>query len=145
MRNNKNDKKKKSKLLKKNIKYFKECVDEFIDYLGLHSYQYVIEPQNKSSARASCYYHSLYHHPEESSRIYTICYTTTWLSDPDTTKKDIRASAYHEVMESLFSNLREYSTNTTHIVTEREVDNEVHEIIRLLENKMLPLIKKPSD
>ena len=130
------------KCLKRNIKYFKKQVSKAVDLFGLYSYQFTIISQDSTDARASNYYHSLEQRSRSDPRSYTIAYTVRWLEDEHTTKEDIKRTAYHEVLETMFSNLREYSNNIDYLVTSREVDSEIHKIVRTFENLILPLIEE---
>lgn len=123
-----------------NISIFKNAVEDAINFFGLYDYEFVVEKQEKKIARASYYYHNLDDEPDSDARIFTICYSECWIEDKTTTKDDIIKTAWHEVFESMFYRLLDYSLNTQYIVQPREVDSEIHKIVRIFENKILPLI-----
>lgn len=125
-----------------NIQYFEKCVQEAIDFLGLHSFRFVITSQEKPGAKASNYYHSMAD-TDGSPRVFTICYSEDWIREV-TNLKEIRSIAFHEVFETMFYRLRDFSLNTTEVVLPREVDDQIHSIVRTFENKILPLIKESS-
>ena len=125
----------------KNIKHFKKSVNEAIEFFGLYSYSFTIMEQMKPEARASNYYHSISDDPDSSARLFTICYSLHWINDEDTTLDEIRNTAFHEVFETMFYRLRDYSLANKLTISEREVDDQIHKIIRTFENKILPLIK----
>lgn len=126
-----------------NIQYFEKCVQEAIDFLGLHSFRFVITSQKKPGTKASNYYHSI-SDTDGSPRVFTICYSEPWINEV-TSLEEIRITAFHEVFESMFYRLRDFSLNTTEEVLPREVDDQIHSIVRTFENRILPLIKEPPN
>ncbi|MFA6091033.1 MAG: hypothetical protein WC774_04650 [Candidatus Gracilibacteria bacterium] len=123
----------------KNIELFKKYVKFYIEYFGLIGYELDIESQIKPDVRASCYWHELKDHNEGGGQIATISYSESWIGYE--TKEGIKKTAFHEVMELFLAKLRDFSKNTKFIIPDFIVDDEVHRIIRIMENKILPLIK----
>jgi len=134
------------KRLNKNIKFFKKCLDEAIEFFGMYSYEFdlcVLDKEKCIKMRATANWWSLENTPNADQRIFSVCYSEEWLSK-ESNKKEIRTTAFHEILECMFYRLVDFSLNQNHVVSEREVDSEVHKIIRTFENKVFPLIKDPK-
>lgn len=123
--------------LQSKIKFFKQEVKRYIDLFGLYDWELYFDKEKSPDCRASCIVDS---NPQgEASRIVTICYDEDWLKEENDLKQ-ISKTAYHEVNELLLSKLREFSTNREIYVSHREVDDEVHRIIRIFENRIFDKI-----
>lgn len=134
--------KKSKKKTEKRIKRFRKSVKKYIDFFGLYEYRLHLMPQAKASARASCYWHNIEEAPDGSGMTITICYSESWINNPNLDNKDIDQTAFHEVLELLLHKLRDYAQQHRVFISDREIDDEIHRIIRRFENKILPLINK---
>ena len=108
------------------FRVFTQEAQRWIDRFGLKDWEVIFEcnddfPDN----RASCCASSL------EDRVCRIVLTETWPARPS--RMEIAMSAFHEVMELLFMQMR-YSITSIPGVDERLVDAEVHRIIRIFEN-----------
>lgn len=72
-------------------------------------------------------------------RSATIFYDKTWIENV-VNFRDISSTVLHEILEIRLSRLRDFSRNNTIYISPREVDDEVHSIIRVFENKWYPKI-----
>jgi len=122
------------------IEYFKERVKYyFFDFFHLYELELQIEPQEELGTKATTYWH----HIDDGACQITICYTNEdWIQRDDLTKEEIDRTAFHEVCESLLYELRELITRR--FISEREVPNAVHRVIRRLENTVFERIKDNS-
>jgi hypothetical protein len=118
--------------LKQKIDYFIKEATRFIELHGLHNYCVYFEEETENlDCRANC-------EMPDSNRQLTIGYSTSWLKkENDLT--EISKVAYHEVLELLFSKLREMASNRLIIV---QVDDEIHKLIRLMENLYFDKLSK---
>ena len=71
-----------------------------------------------------------------SNRVAIILYNKTWI-EKDVSYEDITKVAFHELLEIMLSKLRNFSENNELYISKREVDEEIHSIIRTLENLYL--------
>jgi len=125
---------------KDNIEFFKNEVNSFIDFFGLNDWEIYIEDDDDDSILGVLECDGM-----DSNRLATIRYSNDWISSKETTKYDISKTAFHEVMELLLIKLRSYSNNTELLVSEREIDEEVHRIIRTFENTILKIIRRQDE
>jgi len=127
-----------------NIKYFKDEVNRFIDYFGLYDWRVYIEEQTDKDSLASCHWHELRYRENDDhnggGQTATIYYSKHWVENKKTTKEQLSRTAFHEVLEIMLCKLRDYAVNTKYLVTEMEIDNEIHRLIRIFENKLHGLI-----
>ena len=123
------------------VKLFKDSIKKYIDYFGLWEWEYHIKESEIPNYRARTSYYDIEENPEGSGYIVTFFYNVAWLKDKETNKEEIDKVAFHEVLELLFCKLRDWSENNNFHITKYQVDEEVHRIIRRLENKIWKLIK----
>ena len=119
--------------LKQKIKFFKKEVNRFLEFHGLIDYDVYFDKEGEIENKASCT-------AQNPNRIATFRYEEGWLKE-ENDLSEISRTCYHEVLELLLSNLRELASDREIVVNKREVDNEVHKIIRILENKYYDKIK----
>ena len=79
-------------------------------------------------------------HEAYGSQIINVSYNAEWLNNKETSSEEITRVVFHEVMEIVLSRLRALSLNNDVNISFREVDSEVHRVIRTFENKVLPLL-----
>lgn len=119
-------------------KAFIDAVNFYIDFFGLHDVEIAVSgaPDSTDSTLAFTESHELTY--DDSPRCYEIFYTKNWIER--TTEREVWRVAFHEVMEVMLFSLLKFATNRTLIVTDREVDDAAHAIIKRFENKIFPLI-----
>lgn len=123
------------------IKYFVSECDRFIDFFGLHEWQVFYDAHgHEIGARAMCTTSGIIDNASGDGMQAALSYDIGWLSDKRIDKREISICAFHEVLELMLCKLRDYAYNQTMIIHEREIDDEVHRIIRRFENKIYPLI-----
>ena len=120
------------------IKYFVSECQRFIDFFGLYEWQIYFDQHEDDTARAMC--STIGITDNESGNGLTTClsYSMAWIIEAK--KDEISICAFHEVMELMLSQLRDFAVNSEFIITQREIDDEVHRVIRRFENKIYPLI-----
>lgn len=127
---------KKKKSSEQKIKFFEKEVLRFINIFGLNDWEIYIEEEDDDADIKGL----LICDDMSSNRIATIRYSIYWINGQDLTDEEITKTAFHEVMELLLTKLRGYSNNKEILISEREVDEEIHRIIRTMENTILKLI-----
>jgi hypothetical protein len=126
--------------LKTKIKFFKEEVNYWIDYFGFYDWELDFEEETDENNRASLATGS--NNKEfDSDRIATIFYEKGWLKE-ENNKKQIAKISFHEVIELMLSKLRDFSINRSTYISEREVDDEIHRIVKIMENKVFDKLYK---
>ena len=120
--------------IKDRINYFEKCVKYCIKYFNMEDCELIIEESDDVTVRGRCNYWTIEQMPMFEPRIYSIQYSKEWIKTA--TKDDIKKTAMHEVLEAWLSKLREYGRNKTIIISEREIDSEVHKIICFFQNKL---------
>lgn len=124
------------KVIQKNIDYFIKRV-EYYFYKIFHLYDYELEitVQDKVGARATSYWHRI----EDGSGMITISYTEEWINDETLEFEEIDKIAFHEVSECLLSELQQLIN--ARFISEKDIPNAVHRVIRRLENSVFLLVK----
>ena len=118
------------------VKLFQDSIKKYIDYFGLIDYELFFDEQHNIENQASVYWRS-----NSGDQNVTVTHTVEWLKNSETKDNEIIKCAFHEVMEILLSHLSDFGTDRERNITEREIITEVHRIIRVMENKVFPLIK----
>jgi hypothetical protein len=120
---------------KRRINLFKSEFNRFVDYFGIYDYEIYFEENKKiKEYKAYIEVEHLISNKESNGQIVLIFYTTFWIIDKNTKDDEIKKVAFHEFLELLLIKLRDYAVNTSVVISEREIDVEVHRIIRILEN-----------
>jgi hypothetical protein len=122
--------------LKQKINFFKSEAKRFIAIHGLINYAVFFDSDENPECRASC-------EMPDSNRQLTIGYNETWLRQTDDCD-EISKTAYHEVIELLLAKLRLMASEKESYYSNVMIDEEIHRIIRLLENIYFDKIKKIS-
>jgi hypothetical protein len=120
--------------LKQKIKFFITEVNKFMQIHSLLNYEVFFDESDNPDCRASC-------DMPDSNRQTTICYNKEWLL-LENDLNEISKTAYHETLELLLSKLRLIATDRSIYYSAVQVDDEIHRIIRLLENIYFDKIKK---
>lgn len=113
----------------KRIKFFKERVSFYQNLFGLISYEIDVLPQVKDGVEGSMY--GEYNVLTDTQHRVTIAYTISYLSNIETTYNDIDKTAFHEVLEVLFNDVRCLMET---VYSESFVDRKIHCLIRTFEN-----------
>jgi len=118
--------------IKQRESLFTKSTNYFLDYLGLQSWEVYIESQIKDKVRASCYWDLI-------GRTATICWSLDWINEKSLSDKEICKVAFHECCElylaSLYDCMKDYKGHN-------HAQEQVHIPIRLLENKLFPVVYK---
>jgi hypothetical protein len=118
------------------IKYFEDRVNHyFFEVFKMYDFELTIHDQKKFGTRASTYWHPI----EDGAGMITICYSNYWIESKNTNKHDIDIVAFHEVWEAILSELQELVKRR--YISEKDLPNAVHRVIRRMENIMFPLVK----
>lgn len=114
------------RLSKKQFAVFQSEAEYWVAKFGLFDWELTIRMSDEyPDNRASCLCSDL------QNRVAHLILTETWEYAPE--DREIRLSAFHEVMELLLMNLRLYLTVIPG-VDDEFVDGEVHRVIRIFEN-----------
>jgi hypothetical protein len=111
---------------KRRIELFTNTIYKYLDYFGLKNFRIDIE-KGSNDCYGECNYHI-------TSKTATIKYGISLIENQNINDNQIKKTAFHEVMELLLSKLSILSYNISYPRTENEVDEEVHNIIRTMEN-----------
>lgn len=122
--------------------HFKERVEYWFEYFGMFDFELHVKKSNSDDNLATTYHHFLQKKPFYDGRIFTITYSDKWIKDKNTKKEDIDKTAFHECLEALTYRLRDFSLNQDYVVSPREVDSEIHRLIRTLENRVFDHLPK---
>ena len=112
------------KTTKKDFELFESECWKWIDFFGLKAWDIVIEHESAKGNRATCSYFV-------TNRSIVLNLATEFETDPITSER-IKQDAFHEVCEILLCNIRTLAE--TRFIHKDEIDEEVHAIIRTLEN-----------
>jgi hypothetical protein len=126
----------KNSKIDKRIDFFKERITFYQQYFGLLSYNIAILPQTKENTCATTYFGDS--ESDKANRRITIAYTLSFITNPKTTLEEIDKTAFHEICEVFLGKLRDMASIG---ISELHVDNEIHLIIRTLENTLFSKIK----
>jgi hypothetical protein len=127
--------------LKSKIKFFKDASNWFISYFGLYDWEVNFRKDENPNNRASCTTNRISNNEVSTARMSTLSYEENWLKQEDNLK-EIAKACFHEVMELNFSKLKNFAyLKDTHI-SEREIDDEIHRIIKLFENRVFDKLYK---
>lgn len=122
----------------KHFELFKSECEKWIERFGLLGHRfYFAHNDDKNDALAWCVYPD-----RHEDRAFTLGLTKTLDKDrfDGFEPMDINRSAFHEVMEAFLYRLRNLAM--CRFITPEEVEDEVHNIIRTLENVLYPKYKE---
>ena len=113
---------------KKDFEVFKRECNKWIDKFGLWNHRFYFQHENiDANAIAYCIF------PDDpQDRVFTLGLMVSVDSYPKLTLKDIRRSAFHEVMEAFLYRIQNLAS--CRFVLACEIEDEIHNIIRILEN-----------
>lgn len=116
----------KNKTTKKDFELFRAEVQKWLGLFGLHGWDVDIEHEEVLvDCLATC------SRSELKERTATIALSPNW-SDYKVTDEQVKRSAFHEVMELLFTRIDLLARDR--FVQEREIREEIHNLIRIMEN-----------
>ena len=119
--------------MNKNIDLFNRYIKIYMNKFEMSSWSYSIGSQEDINARATVYF-------DTGAMLATFCYSENWIEDKKTTEKEIKQTCFHEVFELILAGLRTFSEDRETYISEREINIEVHRIIRKMENIVFPII-----
>jgi hypothetical protein len=123
------------------VKYFEDRVKFWFKYFGMVDYEVSVNKKVNDNAIATCYWHNLQDKPFEDGRIFNIVYSNEWILS-DIGKDEIDMVAFHETLEAMLYRLRDFAFNQEYVVSAREIDSEIHKIIRTFENTVFEHLPK---
>jgi hypothetical protein len=128
-------------IIDKRFKRYVEYSNEAIEFLGLHSFSFTFELNEDSNSffKARTNWHNIFNEDTGGARTFYIEVCADWLETEDD-ETGLRATAWHEVLEAFLHRLTDMAGNHEYYVRPSDVANEIHNVIRLFENKVLPLI-----
>jgi hypothetical protein len=121
------------------IQFFTNEVQYYIEYFGLIDWKLFVNEINKEEVEkekelcATCYV------GEIENRHVVISYNKEWINE-ENCLQTISQVAFHEVMELMLSRLNAFSNSREFYIPESIIIEEIHKIIRTLENKVFKLI-----
>ena len=112
------------KTSKRHFKLFCDEINKFVDIFGLVGWEVYFEhKQYLSNVQAVCI-------TDQQGRTCTIALSTEWIALKPT-DLEVRRAAFHEVCELLLSRLNTFAKYR--FVKESQIDEESHNLIRILE------------
>lgn len=119
--------------IERNINYFKERVRYYF-FKVFHMYEYELELSegNDEDIRACMRYHPI----ECGTGIIEISYSKSWVKGKKLSLNEIDKVAFHEVCEAILCELQQLIS--ARFITEKDIPNAVHRVIRRLENVVYP-------
>jgi len=126
--------------LQQKIQFFTNEVQYYIEYFGLIDWKLFVNEINevekeKESLCATCYV------GEIENRNVVISYNKEWIEE-ENCLQTISRVAFHEVMELMLSRLNGFASTRDFYVSEAMIIEEIHKIIRTMENKVFKLINE---
>lgn len=127
--------------LQQKIQFFTNEVQYYIEYFGLVDWKLFVNEIDKEEVIkekelcATCYVGDI------ENRTVAISYNKDWI-DEENCLKTISQVAFHEVMELMLSKLNAFSNSREFFIPESIITEEIHKIIRTLENKVFKIINK---
>ena len=112
---------------KKDFKLFQQEVHKWLERFGLKGWNVYFEHINIPGSLAQTQFNII-------ERLAIFKLSTTWDIPP--TPEEIKKTAFHEVCELLLSRIRIIAKSR--FINEDEIDEEIHNIIRILENTIFP-------
>jgi hypothetical protein len=115
------------KTTKKQFEIFKEECEKWIDYFGLKNWQVEYEHVEIERGRAQACFNCV-------GGVAVLSLDIDWDESSDfVNDKNVRKSAFHEVCELLFGRINDMVGQRWGLI-EEDVEEEIHRLIRTLEN-----------
>ena len=117
------------------VKVFKHEFNRLVQYFGLYDWEIFFKEDKESKRyKAYCTWEKIKSNEESNGQQAIIFYAKKWIEDKEVSDKEIKQTTFHEFMELLLGRLRDFSVNTSIVISEREIDTEIHRIIGIFEN-----------
>ena len=118
------------KITKRQFKIFKKEARKWLKYFGMKDWSVYFEQKELEESRAQCIFNCV-------GGIATLSLAKSWneISDKFVTDKIIQRTAFHEVCELLLARLNDMVSQRFNL-NEGDVEEEIHRIIRILENSV---------
>ena len=133
------------KNLDEKLQFFKKCALDAIKFFNMEDCSFEFFEEKDGDFNAMCKWRSINDQPFSSHRKYSIIVNAKWITNKNISKEEIKRTAMHEVLEAWLSRLSDYAMNTDIVVPTRNIDDEIHKIIRLMENKFLNVVYKKEE
>lgn len=114
----------KYELTDKDFAVFKDEFMRWVDILGMKGWEFLFKHIELIDARAQVM-------PGQTGRIVVICLNTIW-EGQKVTEYELRRTGFHEALELFLSKITQLAHERS--VTEDDIEEETHNIIRTLEN-----------
>lgn len=118
---------------KEKIRHFKSEINRFVKYFGLYDYEIVFDEIDNPDGRASSHFFYYDNRVNADAQNVDVCWSKDWI-ESELNKREISKTAFHEVLEIMLYKIFELARCRNIIVTDREVAQEKHRIIRIFEN-----------
>ena len=107
------------------LETFKKLCQKYINYFGLHDFHVGYEMEDQEEGVACNYYLS-----REGGQVVTLALNSSFEFSPE----NLKLTAKHEIIEALvLGKIRDMLLN---YYSENVVDEEIHRVVRMLENKI---------
>ena len=114
------------KTTEKDFELFKKECQKWVDYFGLHGWDIFYKHKQKEDCFGCIDY--------DTAKRNAVIYLSIEWEDEYYSPEKIRETAFHEICELLFARIK--IINLNRFVGDDEMDEEIHNIIRILENKV---------
>ena len=111
-------------LTEKHFEMFKDEFMRWVDILGMKGWEFIFKHIELVDARAQVM-------PGQRGRVVVICLNTIW-EGQEATEYELRRTGFHEAVELFLSKITQLAHERS--VTEADIEEETHNIIRTLEN-----------
>ena len=116
----------KYELTEEHFEVFKNEFMYWVDELGMKGWEFIFKLIELTDARAQCM-------PGQRGRVVVVCLNTVW-EGQEVTEYELRRTGYHEALELFLSKMTHLAQERS--VTDAEIEEETHNLIRTLENAM---------
>jgi hypothetical protein len=118
-----------------NTEYFRRAVRKYQRQYNMLDWSLSVTGGAPNSDKANCSWNDIVSE-YGGGRVAEIRYNAGWLKSAN--RRELSRVALHEVLELRLSKLREFAHDRNTAISEREIDDEVHAIIRVFENLNFP-------
>ncbi len=108
----------------KDFEVFKDEFTRWVDILGMKGWELIFKHIELVDARAQVM-------PGQQGRVVVVCLNTMW-EGQEVTEYELRRTGFHEALELFLSKITQLAHERS--VTEADIEEETHNIIRTLEN-----------
>jgi len=138
--------KRRRELIKERFKIFRESIDKWMLFFHMSDWKYMVHlDEEYETYWATTRVTYMDNNMVGCNHIVNFSVSEDWLTDRHIcNEEEIDKCAFHEVMELMLIKLRTWSTTLGIGISGRECDDEVHRIIRRMENLVYPIINGNS-